>query len=510
MKNTITILIATVIVQVLGLVCLTYYVTRYEFALLGKFLLTIFLLDVLFLYKNKYIKLISCFFLVVLALQTTNYLVTGKFITTEAILCIEEYRAIGIETTIKLLLFLSLIILIWLPNIVLSPIKNRNNIIVLFILLLIFITKPVHLFFFNIFEAYKIIHFQPDMACALDFKREKIIIGNSPINCKNYNIILIFAEGTSDCVISPNVTPNLYSLRQKSLYFTNYFNHVQPTYRGVRGSNISGYQLHEIEWVFSMKKYQNKCFAISLPIILSKYDYKTAFVSPHKKSGKFSELCRLIGFKEIDAPETIDDQDDKTTYEHLFSLIDKYEKNNDKFIVSTYLLGTHLGWDSPHKKYGDGKDVFLNKFYNQDYWFGKFIEKLESHSYLDNTLLVFTSDHAAYPAPGFKRAFNSDSNEMFDRIPLIIYKKGMEPQVFDAKNRNSLSLAPTILNLFGIENEENYFLGNSLFSEEVTEYQYISVTVPTKYFYTKDGNVTLKRANKQLKEKLIKYFKAFG
>ncbi len=506
----VNILLITIIVQISVFAFLTYYVTGYEFVLFPKFLLSIIFLDIAFLFKNVTTKILSCFLLIILALQATNYLVTGDFIKTEAILCIEETSAIGLATTLKLLFFLVTVILLWLPNIIISPIKNKKTAIALMFFVFVFPTKPINNFFLSLIEAYKIITFEPNMTYALEFKRDKIVTGPSPINCEKHNVILIFAEGMNDCVITSNFTPNLYFLRQKSLYFSNYFNHVQPTYRGIRGTNISGYQLKDIEWVHCMRKYQKDILAVSLPVILSKYGYKTAFVSPHNKNGKFSELCRMIGYSEIDAPEKIDDQDDKTTYEHLFNIIDKYEKNNQKYIVSTYLLGTHLGWDSPHIKYGDGKDVFLNKFYNQDYWFGKFVEKLENNGYLNNSILIFTSDHAAYPAPGFKKAFNSESTEMLDRIPLVFYKTGIKPQLFDAKNRNSLSLAPTILNILGIENEENYFLGNSLFSNETTEFQHMYITVPTKYYDCKEGKPILKRSSKELKEKLIKFYKAFG
>ena len=216
-----------------------------------------------------------------------------------------------------------------------------------------------------------------------------------------------------------------------------------------------------------------------------------------------------MGYNEIDAPENTDGQDDKTTFEHLFAQIDYCKKNNQKFIVSTYMLGTHLGLDSPHQKYGDGKNEFLNKFYNQDYYFGKFVEKLEENHYLDDTILIFTADHAAYPAPDFKKSFNSKATEMVDKIPLIIYKKDIIAKEYDAKNRNSLSLTPTIINILDINNQENYFLGNSLFCDETSEWQYISTT-GHRIFSTKSGDVKTIKPDSALKDKLLKFFKVFG
>ena len=83
------------------------------------------------------------------------------------------------------------------------------------------------------------------------------------------------------------------------------------------------------------------------------------------------------------------------------------------------------------------------------------------------------------------------------------------PVVFDAKNRNSLSLAPSILDILKIDNQENYFLGNSLFCDEVSEFQYISTT-GHRIFSTKSGNVQKVKLDSSLKEKLVKFFKVFG
>ncbi len=497
------------IIQIIGLLILCYYVSGAELVKFSKFLQTLLLIDLALLFNNKFSKVICLILLIILDFQLTNYMITGDFITPEAILNIKEASSVGFMTTVKLLLFFITILLFFLPNIIFSPAKKVNFLLIVFSILLIIPTKPIYQFIKTIHTVYEIRSFKPNIEFSEIFKKKSNIIGNSPIDGKNSNVILIFAEGFSDCAISKEVTPNLFKIRNKSLQIINYFNHTYPTYRGIRGSNISGYQLHELEWVTSMEKYYKDFNAVSLPTILKKFSYKSIFVSPHNKYGNFSKLLNLIGYDEIDGPEKADSQDDKTTFEHLFDIIDKQKKDNQKFIIATYLLGTHLGLDSPHQKYGNGKNIFLNKFYNQDYYFGKFVKKLEEKNYLTDTILVFTADHAAYPAPGFKAAFSSSCNEMVDKIPLIIYKKGIYPMIYDGKNRNSLSLAPTILDILKIYDQENYFLGNSLFCNEVSEFQYISTT-GHRVFSTKTGVVESIIPNSNLKDKIIKFFKVFG
>ena len=58
-------------------------------------------------------------------------------------------------------------------------------------------------------------------------------------------------------------------------------------------------------------------------------------------------------------------------------------------------------------------------------------------------------------------------------------------------------------------NQENYFLGNSIFCDETSEWQYISTT-GHRIFTTKNGKVEVIKPNQNLKEKLKKFFKSFG
>lgn len=92
-----------------------------------------------------------------------------------------------------------------------------------------------------------------------------------------------------------------------------------------------------------------------------------------------------------------------------------------------------------------------------DYWFGEFIKDFNAKEISQNTIIIVTSDHSTYPEPEFKKTFNIDANYFVDKIPLIIYKKGISPNSIDVDGLNSLSLAPTILNILGIQNSPNIF-----------------------------------------------------
>lgn len=93
------------------------------------------------------------------------------------------------------------------------------------------------------------------------------------------------------------------------------------------------------------------------------------------------------------------------------------------------------------------------------------MEKFNKSDLADNTIIVFTSDHCTYCDDSFKESFPDYERpqQFVDRIPLLMYYKGVTPQEFDAAGRNTLSLAPTILDYLDIS-EPNYFLGDPLFN----------------------------------------------
>ena len=81
----------------------------------------------------------------------------------------------------------------------------------------------------------------------LDSMFYKDTIGNyvsSPLQKKNPDVVLIFTEGLSQNIIDDerNIMPNVRMYEDKSLNFTNYYNHTAATYRGLIGQLYSGHQ----------------------------------------------------------------------------------------------------------------------------------------------------------------------------------------------------------------------------------------------------------------------------
>ena len=299
----------------------------------------------------------------------------------------------------------------------------------------------------------------------LDFYREGVsgISVDKPESLGELpNIVLILTEGLSEHIIKDErgIMPNAASLEEKSLSFSSYYNHTFATYRGISGQLYSGYQLDN---------YDSNSL-IGIQDILKDNGYNTSFINTEPNLVPFTNYLHDMGFDEVigdpghgySGPSG--SMTDREAYSLLMDHIEEKYAEGRPFFTAIYTFGTHASFDSPDRKFQDGSLSELNKFYNADYWLGDFIQKLENSPAFDNTIVVFTADHAAYADLYYYEAFPDyeRAHPALDQIPLIIYYKDVQPQVIDSAGRNSLDLTSTILDFIDIDGP-NYFLGTSLF-----------------------------------------------
>lgn len=335
------------------------------------------------------------------------------------------------------------------------------------------------------------------------------------------SMILILTEGLSAEVLdvyndyNRNLTPNINELHSKSLVFDNYFNHTAATFRATRGQLFSSHQydggyvggsgLGEVE--NGILKNMMDVKLVSLVDILKSRGYKTCFINPEPGDSKIVDYSYSFGVDTLISgnfdPQR--ERTDKEIFEVLKSTVRDYEADDEPYLIILYNLGTHHGFDSPDLKYGDGSNSYLNKFHNHDAWFGDFFNTMQKEGVFDDTLLIFTADHATYPVPEYKKTFNSSQEEFISRIPLFMYIDGIEHGIIDADGRNTLDLTPTILDILNIEDEENWFLGTSLFRNDEKEYSRVC-SLGGLFYYISDGNLKRIRNGNTLVQEIRKYY----
>lgn len=298
------------------------------------------------------------------------------------------------------------------------------------------------------------------------------------------NIVLLFVEGLSQNILhdSRQVMPYTQKLQLQSLNFDNYYNHTFATYRGLIGQLYSGYQLDN---------YDSNTL-VSMQDILVNYGYETTFINSEPANTHFTNYLETFEFQNlINEPKRATGINksltDEAAFELLYETIEEQHQKEKPFFTALYTYGTHMSFESADKWFGDTKQPLLDRFYNFDYYFGQFMERFKKSGIAKDTILVFTTDHATFEDKDFKAAYpdyvrvNSD----VDEVPFFIYYDGITPETLDVQGRNSLSMAPTVLDYMDV-NAPNYFLGQSLFYYKENNNSFDTVFFDNAYLLSTD------------------------
>lgn len=323
---------------------------------------------------------------------------------------------------------------------------------------------------------------------------------------ENPNVILIFVEGMSQNIIddSRNITPNISAMQDASISFTNYYNHTFATYMGLSGQLYSGYQ----------RENYDVNYLVSIQDIFRGYGYQTSFINTEPQNKEFSEYLANFGFDELLADESridgmADALSDKSAYEMLFDTALKENEGEAPFFLAMYSFGTHATLDGVYEEFEDGPNALLNRFYDLDIQIGAFLEQFNESKLAENTVIVFTTDHATYQDADYVNAFPDYKRDdpSLDRIPLMIYYRGITPESYDAVGRNSLDMVPTVLDFLDMS-APNCFLGASLFAPENTSSYDTYFESLGIYYCTAGGEISILSADQlqEFEEHLAEYY----
>ncbi len=459
----------------------TYMYKKPILILVGLVELTLILLASGYLISiNKILGyLINCILLLIIGIEIIVYRFAGNFVSLIMVTNLESIQGIRGKAILYLLYIIPFIVALCIPT---PKIEGRfyksfsKCGLVCVLLLMEFIiwnsgenASPIEnsiLLFRNIYARQarynKIAQSGNSDFEMLDSMFYKDTIGNyvsSPLQKKNPDVVLIFTEGLSQNIIDDerNIMPNVRMYEDKSLNFTNYYNHTAATYRGLSGQLYSGHQYNN----------NDENTLISLQKIMHDNGYQTTLINTEPNNQDFTNYLKTFDFDRIVTSNNTNTwlRDDES-YELLENEVKEcYENSKPDFIV-IYTFGTHATFDESKVKYGDGKNGLLNRFVNADYYFGEFMKNFENNDKYNDLVVVFTTDHCTYEDEDFIRTFEpSYTREDYfcDQIPLLIWYNKVEAQAINAEGRNSLCFAPTLLDFLDIDGD-NYFLGDSLFS----------------------------------------------
>lgn len=300
---------------------------------------------------------------------------------------------------------------------------------------------------------------------------------------KGYNLILITAEGFSDYVISEDLTPTLYKMKNEGFLFKNFYNPVWGVSTsdgeyvactglmpkgGVwsfakSGANympfVMGNQFKKLG--YPTRAYHNHTYTyykrnISHPNM--GYDYKglgNGLVV--KKTWPESDLEMI----DVTAPEYIGPEPFHTYYMtvsgHLqYNFSGNYIAHKNKQYVE-------------HLPYSDTCKAYIACNLELEFAMKALMEKLEAEGIAEKTVIAISADHYPYglPRENIDEIAGHKVDDTFGlyKSALILYVKGMEPVIID-KPCASLDIIPTLSNLFGLEYDSRLLMGRDILSDE--------------------------------------------
>jgi hypothetical protein len=131
------------------------------------------------------------------------------------------------------------------------------------------------------------------------------------------------------------------------------------------------------------------------------------------------------------------------------------------FNLTLLTIGTHLP-GFPYEEcrpYPLASDRFLDALHCTDQLLGGWVEQLQAEGLLQDSLLVVTSDHHVFASPGMRSLFGDAVEDR--RLPLIVLGDWTLPEPA-VRHGAGYDLAPTVLDLLGIEHNATFVLGRSL------------------------------------------------
>ena len=294
------------------------------------------------------------------------------------------------------------------------------------------------------------------------------------------NLLLIQLEAIDTWMLNEQFMPNLYRIQQQSLDFTH---HYTPMYLDAGTFNTemivnTGLVSPFVGSTSSM--YSRNAYPDSLAHLMTAADYTAR--SFHRSGGDVYNRAEIhenwgyqhyysgaeMGFEEMDFDtELMRGYDTFTEGQPFLSFLITYSGHGpyaDSSISARY-------YDFAAAQLPAGTAEMAIHAYAHawatDLFIGELFEQLEADGRLEDTVVVFYSDHYNYYTLDDTLVMQQkgvDDKNMITRTPFFICEKHTEAQKIE-KVTSTVDILPTLVNLFGLESDGTHYVGNDAFSE---------------------------------------------
>ena len=302
------------------------------------------------------------------------------------------------------------------------------------------------------------------------------------------NLIVVMLESVGSAVFDEQYSeyfPTLYKMYTEGITAVN---HYSPRNNCATGESemTSSISLYSLETTCTVNTYKKNVYPEALLSMFKGIDYYTSAFHDYTEQ----YYTRSIFEKNFGAIDFYGVKELKMSYNPAYiewpSDVTFIEKALPKFIekehFASYLVS--VTGHSPYmysSEFGNKyvslfKDLkidtttkrYLSKMKVVDLALEKMLQLLDEAGKLEDTVIVLFGDH--YPYALSSKEYNSitswDStvNQEMDKTPLVIYNSGTDAKVI-TKYATPLDITPTLLNMFGLDYDPRFYMGNDLLSE---------------------------------------------
>jgi len=310
---------------------------------------------------------------------------------------------------------------------------------------------------------------------------------------KGKNLVLIMMESVNEIIYEyPELYPNFAKMAGEGWYFEN--NYSPRNSCATMNNEFSGMtSLYSIYNTCTASKWKSNKYGESIfgvfndadYITFSGHDYTDAYyprrtIHPNMGSGDYYGVNRLgISW----SGEYKNWADDADFAKAMLKILDKKTEGNDKnFMMWMTSVSSHQPYSvdsiTGNKYYSISKNVkglatdvrrYMSKLKYVDNMLGVMMEGLQERGMLEDTVFVLYGDHYPYAIStdhlNKALSYNTKSYKNNEKTPLVIYSPGIESKVFSGYT-TYLNIVPTVANLFDLDYDPRYYLGDDVFSED--------------------------------------------
>ena len=290
------------------------------------------------------------------------------------------------------------------------------------------------------------------------------------------NVIFVSLESTGAQYLGlfgarPDPTPNLSRLSRSGIVFDNAYAVYPESIKGLLSTLCSTYPALDVD----VELYAGApCRSIAA--VLRERGFRTALFH----SGRFAYLgmesvVRNRGFDVLDdagdlgaARESSFGVDEPSTVAHILRWIDGLPRD-ERFFVAYLPIAGHHPYDTPDGgpfPEADDRGRYRNALHYGDAALATLVEGLAARGLADRTLWIVIGDHGE--AFGQHEGNFGHTFQLYDEnvhVPLVVAAPGWTRAMRSARTVSLVDVAPTLLDLLGIEAPREY-LGRSALDAE--------------------------------------------